>query len=292
MFASAAELQVTDAPSATRSLALAVAFIGFTFLGRPVLAETDAPGAAPGNTGLEEVVVTARRRSENIQSVPLSVTAISSLEMVESNMRTMQDFPLLTPGLQANVNSSAGTSVLFNIRGFTQSGQCFQCEAPVSTYVDGVYRQSTNDLQGALFDLDNAQVLKGPQGTLYGKNTTGGAVLIATRKPDLNEGFGGYATGGAGSPGPTHAAIRALPPARDRQPGAGRGAGAVCAHLLPGDADARLLPPVRHAVRRHLPGHGARDVGDGGAATAPRRQARRLLARRTRLWAHSFPLQL
>lgn len=146
----------------------------------------EVEGAA-GDVG--DIIVTARRTSERLQDIPLSVTAISQQKLVEAGILTARDLPLLTPGLQTGVSPFDSTNIQFNIRGQSQAGGAL--ESSVGVYIDGVYRQKTFGLAGALFDLDHIEVLKGPQGTLYGKNTSGGAVSITTRKPDLDE-VGGF----------------------------------------------------------------------------------------------------
>lgn len=129
------------------------------------------------------IIVTAQRRSESLQDVPISITALTAETMQAAGIQDTRDLPLLTPGLRID---SIGTYVQPAIRGITTtltSGP----EPNVATYLDGVYRPNTF---GAVYDLPDVQqieVLKGPQGTLFGRNATGGAILITTRKPDLQE---------------------------------------------------------------------------------------------------------
>lgn len=146
--------------------------------GMALAGEVPADEAAAGQ---DEIVVTAQRREERLQDVPISITALAADQMRASGIQDTRDLPLLTPGLRID---SVGTYVQPAIRGVTTtltSGP----EANVATYLDGVYRPDTF---GAIYDLPDVQqveVLKGPQGTLFGRNATGGAILITTRKPDL-----------------------------------------------------------------------------------------------------------
>ena len=129
---------------------------------------------------IEEIVVTAQKRSENLQSVPLSVSAVTSNQAQAQGIRTSEDLSSSVPGLVAE---KQGGATLFFLRGVgTTGGQAGQ-ENAVATFVDGVYQPS---MLGSLFSLNNIErieVLKGPQGTLYGRNATGGAVNVITRTP-------------------------------------------------------------------------------------------------------------
>lgn len=137
-----------------------------------------ASGAAEG--GLEEIVVTAQRRSENLQKVPVVVTAVAPEVLEARNVSTLQDLPKLTPALTVQNQASNVTPFIRGVGStVTGAGQA----ASVATYVDGVY---ISTLTSAAFDLDNVeqvQVLEGPQGSLYGRNATGGAIVVTTKTP-------------------------------------------------------------------------------------------------------------
>jgi iron complex outermembrane receptor protein len=159
-----------------------------------VLAEEGGRKAA-----LEEVVVQARKVSENAQEVPIAITALTAEALKEAHVTSPSDLQFLTPSLQANRSFSTSDNVRFTIRGQSQADMQLTTDSSIGVYVDGVYRPRTSGLTAALFDLERVEVLKGPQGTLYGKNTTGGAVGIYTRKPDTQEDLGGFVELGAGS---------------------------------------------------------------------------------------------
>ena len=145
----------------------------------------------------EEIVVTARKRAENIQAVPIAITAFSAEDLTSKNVQTLADLRFITPSLSVQPDTFRQDTINITIRGlrnFPRNGIQFDTAAAV--YVNGVYFARTVGLTGALFDVDNVQVLKGPQGTLVGRNATGGAVLYSTREPE--DSFGGYVnlTGG------------------------------------------------------------------------------------------------
>ena len=141
----------------------------------------------PGATGptVETITVTARRRSENEQTVPISVTAFTEKDLASKNIQNSRDLATAVPGL--NVNSTFSTTQLsFTIRG--QVPDPFSNTVTVQTYYNDVapiYASSAD-----MYDMDSAQVLRGPQGTLFGRSSLGGAILFAPKLPDWE--FGGY----------------------------------------------------------------------------------------------------
>ncbi|WP_428310661.1 TonB-dependent receptor [Hydrocarboniphaga sp.] len=159
-------------------------------------------GGAPDDIG--EVIVTARRIEEKLQDVPISITVFNQDQLSDLNVTSATDLAAFTPSLTAN-NNFGGENASFAIRGFVQDAGT----APsVGTYFADVVapRGPTQGTQagdgvgpGSFFDLQNVQVLKGPQGTLFGRNTTGGAVLLVPQKPTGNT--EGYAEGSIGNYG-------------------------------------------------------------------------------------------
>ncbi|HET8711547.1 MAG TPA: TonB-dependent receptor, partial [Spongiibacteraceae bacterium] len=147
------------------------------------LAATAETGAKPASSseakGFDEVVVTARRRDENLESVPIAVSAISAEQMNERQVRTDSDLQSAVPGLTIR-QTQGNNSLTYAIRG--QSADTFSgSPSAVVAYLDEV----PTSINGAstFYDLASVQVLKGPQGTLFGRNATGGAVLYTTAKP-------------------------------------------------------------------------------------------------------------
>jgi len=134
-----------------------------------------ADDVAEGN----DIVVTARQRSESLQQVPDSITAFSAKAIEEAGIRSIDDVTNLMPNISLVDSQDAGT-VAINIRGI---GQVRNGEAPVALVIDGVQMTSTDMIKQALLDLDQIEVLKGPQGALYGRNAIGGAINITTKRP-------------------------------------------------------------------------------------------------------------
>jgi len=168
-------------------------------------AET-APAAAkrPRSPALEEIIVTAQRREQNLQDVPISITVFKPEDLANANITNAADLASYTPSL--STNQRFGTeNASFSIRGFTQD---LRTTASVGSYFAEVIAPRGQNVQnsgdgsgpGPFFDLANVQVLKGPQGTLFGRNTTGGAVLLVPRKPtDEFEGYVELSTGNFGA---------------------------------------------------------------------------------------------
>src|ERR1700749_4485539 len=158
-----------------------------------------ADEATPADTDLQEVVVTARLRSESLQEVPMAVDAFSSKALQDAGVRDYGDFVAMTPNVSLVEAESVGQSFL-TIRGLTEvrNGQ-----APAAVVVDGVQESSNRQFTAAMFDLDSVQVLKGPQGALYGRNASGGAIVITTKQPTND--FQGYVQAGGGSGGTSEA---------------------------------------------------------------------------------------
>lgn len=151
---------------------------------------------------LEEVVVTAQKREQNLQDVPVAVSAFSAAMLQRSGVKDMFDLAANTPSLNVDQSQTA-TSTTFGIRGVFTSSQNFGLESSVGLYVDGVYRARQGSMVNNLVDVASVEVLRGPQGTLFGRNTPAGAVLIDSVKPDFEgDGFaeataGNYALYGA-----------------------------------------------------------------------------------------------
>jgi len=142
---------------------------------------------------IEEIVVTARKRSENLQDVPASVVAFTETDIDRARIRSARDFVNLTP----NVTMVETQNIAFafvNIRGLSQVRNV---DPTVAVVVDGVLQTTSLGFSKDLFDVQQIEVLKGPQGALYGRNATGGAINIITRQP-TNE-FEAYVRGGFGN---------------------------------------------------------------------------------------------
>jgi iron complex outermembrane receptor protein len=146
-----------------------------------MLAAGGAAQAAEPNT-LEELVVTAQKRSENVQDVPIAITALSPQALKDQHVTNILDLNNLSPSLQIKTDDNAANPKIF-IRGVGLNDFNPNTATPVAIYTDGVYIGSPLAQMGQFFDLDRIEVLRGPQGTLYGRNTTGGAINVISKKP-------------------------------------------------------------------------------------------------------------
>lgn len=131
---------------------------------------------------LEEVVVTAQKREQSLQEVGIAVSAFTGDQLDTLGFNSSSDVALLTPGVHVGGNL-AGQNLQFTIRGVAQNDFSDHTESPVAVYIDETYVAMAQGQRFAMFDLDRVEVLKGPQGTLFGRNATGGLAHFITRKP-------------------------------------------------------------------------------------------------------------
>ena len=139
---------------------------------------------------LEEITVTAQKREQNIQDVGISITALSGDAMDALGFDNTQEISQQIPGLQLQSFTPAFT--IFNLRGISQNNFTDNLEAPIAVYVDDVYVASMNGIGQQMYDMERVEVLRGPQGTLFGRNATGGLIHYLTRKATDDE-TNGYA---------------------------------------------------------------------------------------------------
>jgi iron complex outermembrane receptor protein len=155
-----------------------------------ILAAAVAMPAIAQGTQLEEIIVTARKRDEVLLDVPVVVNAYNAQEIVSAGILRPQDFIALTPNMTMVQTQNQGTSFIV-VRG---SSQARNSEPSVAVLIDGVLMANPSQFNQELFDIESIQVLKGPQGALYGRNAIGGAVIITTREP--GDGIEGSITAG------------------------------------------------------------------------------------------------
>ena len=169
--------------------AVAVAAAGVAYL--PGTAAAQSPPAPTADEAtVDEVVVTAQRREQRLQDVGISVTALSGDTLTNLNITTATDIVRAVPSLKMNAYSSS--QVVFNIRGVAQNSYGDEQEPPVAVYQDDSYSSSINLASFPVFDLARVEALRGPQGTLFGRNATGGAIQFISHKPTKE--FEGYVT--------------------------------------------------------------------------------------------------
>jgi iron complex outermembrane receptor protein len=148
--------------------------------------QSDNTGAGQSDSSsvlTSEIVVTAQRRQENVQDVPISITAINGNQLKALNIQDAQRVVDFVPGLKAAGLGGAGGPPFFNIRGVSFIDFSGINEASVALYVDDVYQVAQGAGTQQVFDLDRVEVLRGPQGTLFGRNSTAGVIQFVTRKP-------------------------------------------------------------------------------------------------------------
>ncbi|MGV3481569.1 MAG: TonB-dependent receptor [Sphingobium sp.] len=147
----------------------------------PAIAQTD-PQPAEETGGLEEIVVTAQKTRDNLQTVPLSLTAFTGDNLTRSNIENVKDLAARTPSL--NVDTFSPGQPRYFIRGIGGTAAGSARDAAVGVFVDEVYMGRPSMTSTDFVDIDRVEILRGPQGTLFGRNVVGGALSYFTRKPD------------------------------------------------------------------------------------------------------------
>src|ERR1700737_848736 len=156
------------------------------------------PGAALADDELNEIVVTAQRQTERMQDVPIAITAISASDLTDRGVRRAGDIVSSAPKILLQSAYGPEAQRTSTLRGVTPQDFSENQSSPIAMYVDEVYK-SVGAVQALqVYDLDRVEVLRGPQGTLYGKNATGGAVSFYSANPSLTS-ADGYITLGAGN---------------------------------------------------------------------------------------------
>lgn len=160
--------------------------VGTMLLGLPAALTGVASAQVGGGDVLEEITVTAQRRNESIQTVPVAVTAIDPVQLERRQITDTKQVIYNVPNLTGNSNVGQATATAFFLRGVGTTENLATADTSVGLYVDDVYiaRQAVNNFN--LADIERIEVLRGPQGTLYGRNTNGGAIKIVTKKPSAD----------------------------------------------------------------------------------------------------------
>lgn len=161
----------------------------------PVFAQDTATApVADGDSG-SEIVVTAQKRAENLQDVPVSIAAFSSETLAAANIDEVEELSALTPNFSVN-KATASAAVRINIRGVGASGNT-ATEPSVAVFLDGIYVPRAGSTIATFLDIDGVEVLRGPQGTLFGRNASVGALSLRTAQPEFT--FSGEVTGEVGN---------------------------------------------------------------------------------------------
>jgi iron complex outermembrane receptor protein len=152
-------------------------------------ATSAAPDAPGGVTTLTEIVVTAQKRSQNLQNVPIAVTAVTAKILAANRITNVLSLGTVVPNLSVRASAGGVSLPAFTMRGITSYGVVPGSDKEISIYIDGVYIGSSTGSAFDLPDLQRIEVLRGPQGTLFGRNATAGAVSLITRDPSSDFGF-------------------------------------------------------------------------------------------------------
>lgn len=171
-------------------LSLSGAAMAAAMASAPAIAQAEGANQGVDPAGLGTIVVTAQRREENVQDIPIAISSFSPDELQSRGIGNTLELGEFVPNLIAQNNTGLGASNAYFLRGIGNTESIATFDPPIGTYVDQVYlaRQNGNNL--SLFDVERVEVLRGPQGTLFGRNTTGGAISIILREP--GDEFGGF----------------------------------------------------------------------------------------------------
>lgn len=152
----------------------------------PLAGAAPAGATASASEGLDEIVVTARKREERAQDVPIAVSAFDAGMLARAQISNVKDFDAAVPGVSISTTQGSQNSANVFIRGIGQDLSTILTESAVGIYVDGVYLARQIGGLMDLVDIERIELLRGPQGTLYGRNNIGGAIKLETRKPSTD----------------------------------------------------------------------------------------------------------
>ncbi|MCK9544697.1 MAG: TonB-dependent receptor plug domain-containing protein [Novosphingobium sp.] len=162
----------------------------------PAFAQSASESAE--STGVQDIIVTATRRSERLQDVPVAVTALSSTALSNQGIDSVQDVQRATPSLSISPFPGDPGTASVSLRGLVATDALPTIDPAVGLYLDGVYIARATGANLNLIDVERVEVLRGPQGTLFGRNTIGGAINIISKKPtqdfegEVSAGYGNY----------------------------------------------------------------------------------------------------
>lgn len=165
--------------------------------GSTLAANSSEPQRSDRSSVIEEVIVTATKREASVQEVPIAVTAISGETLIRAGVTDLRDLSTVATSFNLNSSQTESQGTTLRIRGVGTTGNNIGLESAVGVFLDGVYLSRPGVALGDLMDLESVEVLRGPQGTLFGRNTSAGALNIRTKRPNFQEQeFFGNLTGG------------------------------------------------------------------------------------------------
>ena len=163
----------------------------------PATAQTSEAAADESVGGVPEIVVTAQRREQSVQDVPIAITALDAQSLETRGVTSALEIAQFVPNLVGINNTGLGTGNAYFLRGIANTESIATFDPPIGTYIDDIYISRQNANNFSFFDVERVEVLRGPQGTLFGRNTTGGAIAIVMKKP--GDTVGGFVEAGYGS---------------------------------------------------------------------------------------------
>ncbi len=149
--------------------------------------DTAAAAASTESGGLEEIIVTAQKRSESLQKTPISIVAMTGVDLEKKGIVDLTDLRSYVPALQVTPHPNSATTARVFIRGVGNNDDQITVDPSVAIYLDGIYIARGQGLSAEIAEVERIEVLRGPQGSLYGRNATGGAINYITRTPALGE---------------------------------------------------------------------------------------------------------
>ncbi len=170
---------------------------GAVALSIPTISHAQAEGVNPSDAG-NVIIVTATRRAEDIQDVPIAVTAVNPEQLERQGVANVQSITSVSPSFSTSNAQNAGGTVVLRIRGVGTTSNNIGFESAVGIFIDGAYQSRPGIALSEFVDIERVEILRGPQGTLFGRNTSAGALNITTVAPDVTE-FGGFANASYGN---------------------------------------------------------------------------------------------
>ncbi len=176
-----------------------IAALGWGLAASPVMAQDEAAVDAPAlDADTSVIIVTATRRAQDVQDIPIAVTAVGSEQLEAQAIDDVTDLGNVAPSFNFSRAQAASNGVVLRIRGVGTTSNNIGFESAVGVFVDGAYQSRPGVALSEFVDVERVEVLRGPQGTLFGRNTSAGALNIVNRRPDLSE-FGGFVNASYGN---------------------------------------------------------------------------------------------
>jgi len=169
----------------------AAGLMASSILAQPVIAQDNEAAEAP-EVDDNIIIVTATRRAQDVQDIPLAVTAVGPEQLQRQGISEIRDVSAVAPSFSSTTAQTAAGSVVLRVRGVGTTSNNIGFESAVGIFIDGAYQSRPGVALGEFVDIERVEVLRGPQGTLFGRNTSAGALNITNKRPDLGE-FGGFA---------------------------------------------------------------------------------------------------